>query len=71
MVAVRPLADSDGDPARCATAAPVPSRSLTFVAVIDDPSIASLKVTVGVTDVGAPVAPSAGAVEATVGAVAA
>src|SRR5262245_52353396 len=68
MVAVRPSAESDGDPAAWATGVEEASSNRTVLAVIDEGSIASLKTTVGSTAIEMPVAPLAGVVEDTVGA---
>jgi hypothetical protein len=71
IVAVFPSAERAGDPAAWPTAAPVESSSLTFAAVIDEASIASLNVTVGLTVAAIPEAPSVGFVDCTVGGTAA
>src|SRR6185436_6509927 len=66
--AVRPSADSVGEPPAWVIAVPDALISFTFVAVIVDASIGSLNVTVGSTAIETPFAPLAGLVLATVGA---
>src|SRR5262245_58651534 len=68
IVAVRLSGDSAGEPAAWAIAVPAELRSRTFVVVIVDASIGSLKVIVGSTPTLTPVALFAGFVLAIVGA---